>query len=788
MPALMPEFQRSTRRGRFTLTPVALVAALLCSATARADDAPKPLVLKSTPLLQEQIPQAMREQMPSFFSGDHTLGRPDLDTVIDGNAEMRKGDMVLKADRVEYYQPDDLVKARGNVHINRAGNIYEGPALELKVDSFEGFFVQPHYQFIKNGAYGDADRADFVDDNRMVLQNATYSTCRRQPGPSWLPDWILRATSISIDTEEEVGVADGAVLRFKDVPILAFPAMSFPLTDKRKSGFLPPSIGLDSTNGAELTVPYYWNIAPNRDATITPSVMTSRGVNLDGEFRYLEPEYKGQIKGNYLPDDKLRGESRWGIAATHSGTIQTGLSGIGGLGLNVALNRVSDDNYWTDFGSSSTTLTQRLLSNDATLSWAKDNFSASVRTLKWQTLQSTSSTIVPPYDRLPELNAKYARYDLAGIDASLETDYTEFSADRTLTRQPNAKRGFALGQISRPWVAPGWFVTPKVQLHATSYQFDQALSNGATSASSTVPTFSLDSGLVFERSANFWGKALTQTLEPRAFYVNTPYRDQSMLPVYDTGLNDFNFATVYTENSFSGNDRIADNNLLTLGVTTRFLEPDTSEELARFSFAQRLRFKDQNVTLPGGTTVTDRWSDFLVGTQLNWDKRWAFDSTVQYNPQTRRSERSTIGGRWNPGDFRVISANYRYQRDSSEQIDLGWQWPISDLWNGKNSSGQTEGRWYSVGRLNYSMYDRKMVNAVMGFEYDAGCWVGRVVLDRTQTSTTASTQKISFQLEFVGFTRLGVGNNPLSVLKENIPRYQYLREQVTTPSRFSQYD
>ena len=790
----MPEFQRSTRRSRFVLTPVAFVAIALLPYALHAEEAEAPLVLKPSALLQEQMPPAAREQMPTFFSGDQILGRPDLDTVIEGNAMLRKGDMVVRADRVEYYQPDDLLKARGNVHINSAGNIYEGPALQLKVDAFEGFFSQPRYQFLKNGAYGEADRADFIDDKRVVLHNATYSTCRRQSGPSWMPDWILKATSISIDAEEEVGVADGAVLRFKDVPIMAFPAMDFPLSDKRKSGFLPPTIGLDNINGAELTVPYYWNIAPNRDATFFPTLMSKRGMDLGGEFRYLEPDYRGTLRGNYMPDDKLRERSRWGYALTHTGMIDTGLSGLGKLGLNLNLNRVSDDNYWSDFGRTSASLTQRLLANDASLSWARDDFSASVRTLKWQTLQNVTAPIVPPYDRLPQVTARYARYGLAGgLDVSLDGDYTEFSADRSLTLQPNAKRSFVLGQISRPWTAPGWFVTPKIQLHASNYVFDAPLANGATSADRAVPTFSLDSGLIFERDTSFWGKALRQTLEPRAFYVNTPYRNQSNLPIYDTGLNDFNFATVFTENAFSGNDRIADNNLLTLGVTSRFLEPDTGAELARFGIAQRLRSKDQNVTLPGGTPVSERLSDFLVGAQLNWDPRWAFDTTVQYNPKTSRSERSTIGGRWSPGNYRVISANYRYQRGTSEQIDVGWQWPLSALWGDKGQDlgagqGQGAGRWYSVGRMNYSMQDRKVVDAVLGFEYDAGCWIGRIVVDRLQRGTASASQKYSFQLEFVGFTRLGVGSNPLSVLKENIPRYQYLREQVSTPSRFSQYD
>jgi LPS-assembly protein len=310
-------------------------------------------------------------------------------------------------------------------------------------------------------------------------------------------------------------------------------------------------------------------------------------------------------------------------------------------------------------------------------------------------------------------------------------------------------------------------------------------------ASRVVPTFSLDSGVVFERDTSYFGRAFRQTLEPRAFYVKTPFRDQSLLPNYDSGANDFNFASIFTENAFVGNDRISDNNLLTLGLTSRLLDPDTGAEAARFGVAQRLRFEDQNVTLPGGAAVTDRFSDILLGTTINWSPRWTVDSTIQYNPQTEQSIRATVGARYSPGNYRAVSADYRYQRDSSEQLDIGWQWPLNDLWGDRGQElgagmGQGEGRWYSVGRLNYSLVDRKLVDAVVGLEYDAGCWLGRVVIEQLSTGLATASQRIMFQLEFVGFVR--VGANPLKTLKDNVPRYQYLREQTVSPSRFSNYD
>ena len=786
----------------FTPRPLAVLAWLLLhgatvgAQVAQAAPDESPLPLKTSPVLHERMDPASRASLPTFIFAERIFGRPDLETVLEGRAELRRGDLVIKADRLEYDQPSDLAKASGGVLINRAGNVYEGPLLELKLDAFEGFFDHPRYYFVKNEAHGEADRVDFLDEQRAVIHNATFTTCRRLPGPSWLPDWILRAASISLDQEEDVGTAKGAVLSFKGVPLLPIPYLSFPLSDKRKSGFMPPTLGLDNVNGAEVSVPYYWNIAPNRDATFTPTLMSKRGVNLGSEFRYLESNYAGQLQLDLMPSDQLRDSNRWSLAYAHQATLQNSWTRpftAGSMALNLNLNRVGDDNYWRDFTRASTgSLTQRLLTNDANLSWTDGNFSNTVRTLRWQTLQDVSAPITPPYDRLPQLATRYARSNVGGFDYSVDADYTRFQSERSLTLQPNAQRVFSVLQLSRPWLGAAGFITPKLQLHVSDYQFDAPLSNGATAASRVVPTFSVDSGLVFERDARYFGMNFRQTLEPRAFYVNTPYRDQSLLPNYDSGAIDFNFATIYTDNAFVGNDRISDNDLLTLGVSTRLLDPATGAQVARFGLAQRLRFKDQNVTLlPSDAPATDRISDVLLGAAVNWDPQWAFDSTVQFNPTTKQSVRSTIGARYSAGHYRTVSAAYRYQRESSEQLDVGWQWPINDLWGERGQElgagrGQGAERWYSVGRLNYSMKERKLVDAVIGFEYDAGCWLGRIVLERLQTSTASANQRVMFQLEFVGLTRLGA--SPLKSLKDNIPGYQYLREPTSPPSRFSNYD
>ena len=775
------------------LRPVtAAVLALLAGAVLAQPS--EPLQLQATPLLAEKLPD--NAHPPTIVYGDRISGRTDLETVIEGQAELRQPGRVARADKLVYDQTTDIATVTGDVRMNAEGDRYTATSGQIQIDAMAGFLLQPTYRFLASGAHGTAERLDLLDRGRARVTQGTYTTCQRG-GPDWMPDWILRADKLELDREDDEGRAEGAVLEFKGVPILPVPAMSFPLSERRKSGWLPPTIGLDNKSGLDLSVPYYWNIAPNRDATFTPAIMLRRGVEVGGEFRYLENNYSGRLNANLLPNDKLRdGRNRWGYFARHNGTYDTGIDGIGAVGLGLNLNRVSDNDYWRDFSRGGLSLTTRLLANDGALTWSRGDFSASARALKWQTLQDVNAPIIPPYDRLPQLAARWGRVNDRGFDYAVDGDFTRFRADSFWTQQPNADRSFLHAQLARPITRSWGFLVPKVQLHATSYQFDRPLADGRTSASRVLPTFSLDSGLVFERDAQYFGRGFRQTLEPRLMYVYTPYRNQSLLPNYDSGAYDFNFATIWAENAFAGNDRIVDNNLVTGGLTTRLLDPESGAEVVRLGLAQRYRFSGQQVVLPGGTPTRRGLSDIMLGAGINWDPRWSFDSVVQYNPDTRRSTRTTLQWRYSPGPYRTVSAAYRHQRDlQSEHLDVGWQWPLSDLTGrrgelgtttARSGSGSCNGRWYSVGRLNYSLRESRLVDAILGVEYDAGCWIGRVVLEKLTSSTTSSTKRIMFQLEFVGLSRLG--SNPLRTLRNNIPRYQYLREETTSPSRFTEYE
>ena len=714
-----------------------------------------PMVLKPSSLLQETINGGMRKELPTYLQSNQISGQTDLQTLLEGQVFLRRGDILLKADQIDYDQVLDLAKARGNVYINHSGNSYQGPALDLQLDAFEGFFTQPEFFLNRNKMYGRAERIDFIDPGNSIMQKGEFTTCKRKPGPNWTPDWFFKGDKISFDSDHNLGNAEGASLRFKNVPVMPLPAIDFALNDERKSGLLPPTIGVDSVGGLELIQPYYWNLAPNRDMTFTPTYWTSRGVRLETEFRYLEaitpqPPFTGVMRFDYMAKDNLRDSQRWAFQTSHAGMPYPAFAG-GALGLTYNINRVSDDNYWKDFTSSNSLGVTRLLSNDMNVTWGRGFFTSNIAVQKWQTLQdlaSTSNYIAPPFDRAPQMNMKYSRANISGFDFMLDGQFSRFETvrqDNCLTNYLNCNAQRAVGQakVSRPFVTPYGYVTPQFIMNTRAYQFDDALStNGQTSASVSVPTFSLDSGVVFERNSNLLGRSWTQTLEPRVFYVYSPYRSQNYLPNYDSGANAYNFASIFSENVFGGYDRIADSNLMTVGATSRFIDPNTGAEGARFGLAQRLRIKEQLVTMPGDSTAKAGLSDILGGATLNLSRKWALDSTMQYNPDSGHYLSQAVGGRYTPGSYRVISASYRNQTNTngvplSRFVNVGWQWPLNDLWGMKDDDlgegrGLGEGRWYTVARMNMDTLNNQMVESVMGFEYDGGCWLGRVVKERFQ--------------------------------------------------------
>jgi LPS-assembly protein len=726
------------------------------------------------------------------LEADRLSGQTGETLVADGRARLQRGLLSLQAEHMEYRQREDRVQATGQVLLARGDDRYQGSALSLNTEHQEGYFLEPRFYLGRTQAGGRAERVDFIGKNRLVVRGAAYSSCELVDGET--TPWVLTTRRVRLDFDANEGLAEGAVLRFYGVPILAAPVLSFPVTDARKSGWLPPLITTSSNTGFGLSVPYYWNIAPDLDATLTPTVLFKRGAGLETELRYLRPDWRGELNGFWLPHDLTAGRDRWAARWTQQGELPDDVR------YDWHLLRVSDDNYWTDGLRGAESLTPRLLSSTAQarqrrllqvdgLGDVEQQLYA--RLQQWQVLQNTdaSTQIAPPYQRTPQLGALWSHHG-GPLEWSLQTEFNHFT--NTDATRVSGSRLHALGQVAWPLGDAGWRLTPRASFNAAGYEVDQPLSDGRTRAGRVIPSVSIDSAWSLDRETRAFGRDLTQTLEPRLLYAYTPWRDQSALPNFDSAALDFNATTVFSDNIFSGIDRVSDANQITGGLTTRYLDRHSGAELARLGIAQRYRLQDQRITADG-VPATSRFSDVLVQGSITAVPRWTLDSSLQFNTDSDRVERTINSVRYSPGPLRTLYASHRLKRGVSEQLALGWQWPIDGLLApvnslldnsatsdparpARSSAASCSGRLYGVGALDYSLKDRRISGAIVGFEYDAGCWIGRVVARRQSTSLQASSTQLMLQLELVGLSRLNAGSNPLAVLKDNIPGYQLLRD------------
>lgn len=684
---------------------------------------------------------------PATISAEQMTGSPDRVIYLERDVEVVRGTTTINADRATYRVPEDEVEAQGNVRMCRAGDRYSGDELKLKVDAGKGFLLHPAYQLQRNNAQGKAERIDFHAQDQATVIGGTYSTCE---GPD--PDWYLKAGRLDLDSGRDVGTAHSTLVYFKGVPILGAPVLSFPLSDARKSGFLPPTVGTTNKGGFEVTVPYYFNIAPNRDLTLYPRLFTRRGLQIGAHGRYLGESYNGETKAEVLPDDQQTKTTRYSISSVHTQTLKPG------LWYNWNINKASDNDYPSDFSRTITAGSQRLLGRDFALNYAPSFWTLSVRTSNYQVLQDPAAPITRPYARLPQITFNAARQDVNGYDWNVDSELTRFW-------HPDFVRGerFLVNpRIAYPFIRPGYFITPKLSLHATTYRLDDQASPKDRDLTRVLPTFSLDSGLVFERDATFFGRPATQTLEPRLFYVYTPFKDQSAYPLFDTAEADLSFAQLFSENRFVGNDRISDANQLTAALISRYIEPNGAERV-RLALGQRFYFADQRVTLNTPDTVsTETRSDLLLSAYGQLTNTVTAEGNLQYSQSQHTVSRANYGVHWMPAPRKVLNLTYRRDRfNELEQIDFSSQWPLA-------------GRWYGVGRINYSLQDRKVAEGLAGFEYKADCWIFRMVGQRIPTATGQATSALFFQLELNGLTRLG--SNPLDAMRSSIQGYQMVNQ------------
>jgi LPS-assembly protein len=737
------------RRARHFAVPL-----LLISGVAVADE--NVALQKATDL----IPLSRAEQDGVvFIDADQMDESQNQQVNARGNVELRRNQGVLKADEVQYRTETDTVKATGNVNLRQQGLTVTGPELELQMSTQVGSMTEPEFTLDKSAVAsqfanmsltprGNADTLNFIGENQYRLKNAAYTTC-----PVGNDDWYLRVKELDIDNARQVGTAHSAILEFKGMSVLYLPWMDFPLDGSRRSGFLAPTFGTTSKSGSEFSIPYYWNIAPNYDATITPRLMTKRGAQLGTEFRYLTSTYRGILDGDFLPDSQTQ-TNRWRFFGTHDQLFAPGLTG------HFVYQRVSDNDYFRDLSSQVSTTSLTNLNQEGVVSYQSDWWRAAVRVQQYQTLQDPNAPVIPPYKRLPQLTWQAAKSTDSGLDISVNTDLTRFDHPTYVT----GTRLVAYPSVAMPLISQFGFITPKVGVHYTDYVLNATPANPAQNVSGnpaenisrTLPIMSLDSGVYFDRDVNWFGGHYQQSLEPRAYYVYIPYTDQSALPNFDSAAMDLNYAQLFTENQFIGSDRINNANQLTLAMTSRLLDTETGLERVRFAVGQRLYFTPQKVTLPNGVATTDTTSDLLasLGGQIN--QAWRAEAAIQYNTQLNQTVRNSFTASYRPEPGKVMNFSYRTISGEINQIDLSAQWPIAP-------------RWYGMMRYNYSLMDKRIVEGLAGLEYNGGCWAARGVFQTIATAANVSSTSFFIQLELNGLGRLG--SNPLDALKLSVPGY-----------------
>lgn len=739
-----------------------------------ADDTTQ--MLYGTMTLSEFVARNPQSRV-TLLAAEKISGTTDAVMRADGAAELRRPGTTLTADAITYQPPTEELQADGNVRLVRGEDVIEGPSLRYRLDSSEGVFEKPRYSIRRNlqtgqnltttTGTGQADRLEFLGENRVRMQNATYSTC----GPD-NPDWYAKAETLDLDFQSDEGEGRNGTVFFKGVPVLYSPWLDFSLNNRRKSGFLSPTFGTTNRTGIDLLIPYYWNIAPNMDATIAPRLLGTRGLMMSNEFRYLNEGYSGIARLDYLFSDRILGRDRHALSIQHYQQFTQRLSG------SLNINAVSDRDYYTDLGNRLAITSISYLPREGTLSYAGDWWNVSARAVNYQTLANQ----LPLYSLMPSVVLNAYRADLpAGAVFQLKSSYSDFQIN-DLTRD-EGRRFVAYPQLSLPLQTSYMSVIPKFGMHVSNYDLNRGTDNAgfSTSLSRAIPIFSLDVSSVFERDSDWFGQGYIQTLEPRLFYVLSSYKDQSEYPVFDSALADFNYAQIFSENVFVGQDRIADSNQITAAATSRFIDPENGRERARVALGQRFYLSDQRVTLPGGTPRTERIASTLAALSGELLQDTWVDAAIQYNTDLSQTERYAFSARWNPRPAHVLNASYRFRRSNSplfndvRDVDLSVQWPLTN-------------RWYAVARHNYSIADRRLVEGLGGLEYNGGCWVGRVVFQRIATGariagSTATELRtrtaLFFQLELNDFSR--IGSNPLDALKRSISGYGQINQSTADP-------
>ena len=694
-------------------------------------------------------------------SNSATLG-VDGNAVLNGRVTIHQDARSLAADSVTYDKPSGQFKVAGTVE-------FEDPKLRVKsqsgtYDTAGGAdFNEASFQLLDRSGHGVAHDMAIRPDGKLSLEQVRYTTC-----PVGNQDWMLQASSINLDTVLQEGNARGVYLRFKGVPILYTPIISFPIGNTRKSGFLFPTIGHSSNNGVEVSAPYYFNLAPNYDLTLSPGFLSARGVQLGAEFRFVTGNSTGQIDGTYLPSDALAHGERSYFRVRDITDFEPGLR------LDVDVASVSDSHYFQDFAVGSEQTSVTYLERRADLRYFDDTWRVNAQLQNFQTIDTSIDALDRPYSRVPRVQAQ-GIWPL--LNSNLEFVLASEAVNFLRTVGPSGVRLDLSPELRWSMRGAGYFFEPSAGWRFTQYDLQNASLGAPAAPTRSLPFVRLDTGLTFERDAGSEGQR-TQTLEPRLVYSYVPYRSQTSLPLFDTGLPDFNLIELFRTNRFVGADRVSDADQISAGVTTRLFDHVTGQQYLSATLGQTRYFRDPRVTLlPGDPVESKRTSDVIAQISLTAYKSWSVNLDYDWNPYTSQTEKSAIAVQYHPSPDRVVNLAYRFQQDIAvcaagagagqnlcplKQWDGSFAWPVTSRWN-------------TVGRLVYSLQDRQIIERLAGFEYRSCCWrvqmLQRRYVDSRPISTGPGGLDTSYilQLELTGLSSVGKPEN--SFLERSIRGY-----------------
>jgi len=683
-----------------------------------------------------------RERQPLEIRSDYAEMVDDEIATFTGAAELTRADQKLWGDFVTHNTVSETLNARGNVIYQEKGLTFSSDTAFMELDTNRGVFRNAQFILETVPARGTSRLTHLDSDTLSRYEKFTYTTC--PPGDT---DWMLHARHVKINKETGRGSAKHAWLEFKGVPFLYTPYMSFPVDDRRLTGFLTPSFGSTKVGGFDLTAPYYFNLAPNYDATFTPRLLTKRGLLLRGEFRYLTEMTQGRVLAEYMPRDDVRGATRGQVGFINDTRFAENLFS------HVDANYVSDDRYLNELGNPLNIVDRRHIRSYGQLTYGRSGFGISTLADYYQTIDPTIPATGRPYYRLPQVILSYGH--ALGNTGLLFNGLSEITNFSHTGGQVSGQRLNVIPRISYPWQKAAGFIVPSLSWQHTQYWLQDQLPGVNDSLSRTAPIFSLDSGLFFEREFEVAETPLLQTLEPRLFYLYIPDKNQKDLPVFDTGEYDFSFYQLFRENRFTGVDRLGDANQVTLALTSRLIDQASGLERLRASVGEIFYFDDRDVTLSNTAPKTENKSNLVAEVYSRLTPTWSIRSGGQWNPEEGRIDRGQVALQYDDRDNHLFNVAYRFRRDQNfdfvrlDLTDVSFRLPFAKGWN-------------AIGRWQYSLLDQVTLESFLGVERETCCWrfslIGRHYINDVRTGTNGgntANNGVFVQLELKGLTRFG---------------------------------